>query len=153
MEWTPAAVVAVYAAVVSTVNAAWSIRTGLRDRAHVRLSVMLAAKLGDRSGKRRLMLTMTNTGRRLVTIGKWGGTYTRAAKDEGRDFFTVSAGLPKELKESEQHHEFTDQLAELAEHGLEALWVYDTAGRRWSVPKGQVKRVDREIRTFVSKSK
>lgn len=152
MEWTLTAGLALYAAVVSTVNAAWSIRAGLRDRAHVRLSVMLAQRLGDPSGKRRLMLTMTNVGRRTVTIGKWGGTYRRPRK-EGSDFFTLAAGLPRELKESEQHHEFTDELSELAQHGLKALWIYDTAGRRWSVPKRQVKRVEQEIRALVSKAK
>jgi hypothetical protein len=68
-------------------------------------------------------------------------------------FIALARGLPKELKESEQHHEHSDQdqFMELADKGIKEIWAYDTAGRKWTVPRRETQRIEREIVEFFAK--
>src|SRR5258706_9184095 len=99
-EWTPASVIALYAAIVSTITVAWNIRNALRDAPHVKLDLRFRRVVqNERTGEllavddvddlkgTHLALTITNTGRRPITVMQWGGTH-RKPQPGGRYFIS-----------------------------------------------------------------
>lgn len=72
-----AAIVATYAAIISTVKLGWDIYVGRRDQAHVRLKIRYAAVRGPlgASGAKEgtyFVWDISNEGRRPVTIASFG---------------------------------------------------------------------------------
>jgi len=153
MEWPTA--VAIYGAVVSTVTALWNIRAGLRDRGRLRVDIRFRKIVRDTTGQpfvvdaadlsgTQLVLTVTNTGRRSMTVTGWGGEYKRP-RPGGKYFVVVTRGMPKELRETEQHAEFTDDFAAVLEAGVKRMFVIDSADRHWTVPSKTLKAVGAEF--------
>jgi hypothetical protein len=73
-------------------------------------------------------------------------TYRHAVGGSGRKGFLVSARyLPKTLQEQEQHDEFFDFEPpfdqELANGQVKRLYIWDVAGREWSVPRRDLKKL------------
>ena len=152
MDWPTTTWIALYAAVVSTVTAAWNIRNGIRDRARlvfdlrfrkvVQGNYLIDAE--DLDGAV-LVLTITNAGRRPVTINTWGGEYRRTSGDQKPFFIVVPYQLPKKLDESQQVDEFARDFALTFSRGARQMFVTDSSGRRWPIPKSLVKRAARDF--------
>jgi hypothetical protein len=137
MEWPTA--VAIYAALIATLTAAWNIRNGLRDRGRLSLEVRFRKILMDAHGRpfavdvsdlkgTKLVLTITNTGRRPITITSWLGTYREPVGDN-RFFYIVPTGrMPLQLAETQQHDEIAVDFRGVFDQGFKEMFVIDTIG-------------------------
>ena len=140
--------IALYAACLSTIVAVWNIYVGRRDRACLRVRVILGRITPD--PKTLLILTMTNTGRRPLTVVGWYGTTTKTPKGGG--FVVATSGLPLELKESARHHEVCVEWRPVLQAGLTGMHVSDTTGRAWRVSRRNLKALRRQWEQKQSKT-
>ena len=149
MEWP--SVVAIYAAAVSSLTAAWNIRTGLRDRGRLKLELRLRKLVRGTDGipyvvdvsdldRTQLALTATNVGRRPLTLTGWTGQYCRPQAGNAY-FLVVTRTMPKELGEGQQCVEFCETFAAAFEAGVRRMFVTDSTGRQWPVSRRMLKAV------------
>lgn len=149
MEWS--SIVAIYAAAVSSLTAAWNVRTGLRDRGHLKLELRLRKLVLGMDGtpyvvdvndldRTQLALTATNVGRRPLTLTGWTGQYRRPQSGNAY-FFVVTRTMPKQLGEGQQCVEFLDAFAEAFEAGVLRMFVTDSTGHQWQVSRRMLKAV------------
>jgi hypothetical protein len=154
---------AVWGAILSSITFGWSLYRDLRDRAKIKISAELR-RIGRREGdgafftaapdlpihgaseKLFVVVSVVNVGRRTMRWKGLGGTYRHAVGGSGRKGFLVSARyLPKTLQEQEQHDEFFDFEPpfdqELANGQVKRLYIWDVAGREWSVPRRDLKKL------------
>jgi hypothetical protein len=130
---------AFYGTIVSTAALVWNIIRDSRDRSRVKLEAMIGKLYPDHTDRDYLVLTMTNVGRRPVQIKGWYGLRKRRSDDE-RGLIVVTQGLPRILNEAESHHEFCIDLT-LLNKDLQKLYVSDSAGREWKLPRKRMNRL------------
>jgi hypothetical protein len=152
---------AVWGAILSSITFGWSLYRDLRDRAKIMLSAELR-RLGRREGdgafftsapdlpvqgaseKLFVVVSVVNVGRRPMRWKGLGGKY-RHAVNEKKGFVVSAHHLPRSLEEQEQHDEFFefeppfDQ--DLANGQIKRLYIWDVAGREWSVPRSDLKKL------------
>ena len=162
------AVVAIYGAVVSTFAVAWNVYRDSHDRARLELSTMVGflTKGGNqqnivahafalekwpeqfKGSSPELFLTITNIGRRPVVVQGWAIQTDR--KKTGNDKFLYKLTvLPKALKEWESAVERTGDLSLLVD-GAKRIYAWDSAGKKWALPRRQLCRLQREIRSALA---
>jgi hypothetical protein len=153
VEWPTG--VAIYGAVVSTLTAIWNIRSGVRDRGHLKVDLRFRHIVQDTTGQpyavdatglngAQLVLTVTNTGRRPITVVSWKGEYKRELPG-GKYFVVITSHMPKELRETEQLVEATGNFAGALEAGVKTVFVMDSADRQWAVPRRTLKAIEAEF--------
>jgi hypothetical protein len=146
IEVTWAAIIAVYAAIVSTATLAWTVYNGLRDRAKVKVTAELRIILPDKADVLHLIVRMVNVGRRPIRLkGVYG---QRHGSDDGANllhFMVITRQLPKNLTEAEEVVEYTDGLHDLFDQGeLKRLYVSDSTGREWDASEACLEALHRE---------
>jgi hypothetical protein len=152
---------AVWGAILSSITFGWSLYRDLRDRAKIKISAELR-RIGQREGdgafftaapdlpvervgeKLFVVVSVVNVGRRPMRWKGLGGNYRHAVS--GRKGFLISARhLPRTLEEQEQHDEVFDFEQpfdqELANGRVKRLYIWDVAGREWTVPRRDLKKL------------
>lgn len=160
---------AVWGAILSSITFGWSLYRDLRDRAKIKLSAELRRIVQRADGafftsdpdlpiqgaseKLFIVVSVVNVGRRPMRWKGLGGKYRRAVN--GRDGFLISARyLPKNLQEQEQHDEFFDFEPpfdqDLASGQVKRLYIWDVAGRKWSVSRGDLKKLVADAKKYTT---
>lgn len=154
---------AVYAAILSTIGFAWNLYRDLLDRAKLQVSAKVRRIAVGTDGKsfavkpdlpvegasQQLFVVMTvvNVGRRPVLWEGWGGMYIKPVN--GRHLFSVvGRDLPKMLLEGERHSELTPVEDDLrpANDNLKSIFIWDASGRNWKLSRSQLKELKEEAR-------
>ena len=77
----------------------------------------------------------------------WGGTYKTPVN--GKDSFLVIArDLPKLLEEQAEHSEFSELSLDIGKGNIGRLRVWDSAGRKWYVPKKDMNQLRTDIEKY-----
>ncbi len=162
---------AVWGAILSSITFGWTLYRDLRDRAKLKIKAELR-RIGQREGdgafftsapdvpvqasqKLFVVVSVVNVGRRPLRWKGLGGTYRHAVS--GRKGFLISARyLPKSLQEQEQHDEFFDFEPpfdqELASGHVKRIYIWDVAGREWSVSRRDLKKLVADAKKYKSAS-
>jgi len=161
--------ISAYAAVVATGAAAWNIYVARRDRSHLSLDLRFRRYVQDsRSGEQieiaagsergflRLELTVSNTGRRPITVCSWEARSRRGAHrdlvidtdkhlvPESDRYSTFASGELIDLLD--KPHAQMSNVRDGLEAGFSAMWVTDSAGRKWKVPRKTLRRIEHEYK-------
>jgi len=161
MEWPGA--LTLYGACVGTLAAlaaGWSIWAIVRDRGYLKLELWLKRvavnshgeeieKPVDRLEGIQLHLRVLNTGRRPITVTAWRGVsrYARAS-DVVIPFHEVMCR--KLLNETEQFSVGSRDFVEAITSGLRRMYVIDSSGRRWKVPRKRLRAIEKRIKALHS---
>jgi hypothetical protein len=153
-------ILAIYAAIVSSILLGWNLYRELHNRARVKISISLMRietgidgrqiafafhlPTGNASADVHVVVKMTNVGRRPMLLQGWGGEWK--IPENGKDkFVVISQGLPRMLKGHESHQEFTPDLSIISPN-IKALFVWDSDGKNWYVS-------DKELRETVGQAR
>jgi hypothetical protein len=154
MEWP--AIFGAYGAVVATLTAAWSIRSGLRDRGRLKLELELKRFVQNAaSGEMiemsadsleglELHLIAVNVGRRSIAVAAWYGIPRRRSHGAG-DITFGEAMSRRPLNETEQCSMVSRNFVEAFTSGLHRMYVTDSSGRRWNVPRNCLRTTAKRI--------
>ena len=157
-------ILAIYAAILSSIAIGWNLYRELYDRAGVKISdslmrlatgadgrqVVVAPHLPseDASAAVHVVVKITNAGRRPVLLQGWGGEWK--IPENGKDkFVVISQGLPRMLKGHESHQEFTPDLSVVSPN-IKALYVWDSSGKNWYVSNSELQETVEQARKHVS---
>ena len=101
------------------------------------------------------MVSVVNVGRRPMRWKGLGGKYRRGGANGGKGLLVSARHLPHTLEEQEQHDEFFDFEEpfshELANGRVKRLFIWDVAGREWSVPRRDMKKLVAEAKKQIAK--
>ena len=97
----------------------------------------------DHTDRDYLFITITNVGKRPILIKSW--CLKRKGDGQKPYLFVVTRGLPRMLPEGEYHMEWTHETQQLTSD-VTGMFVVDSAGRRWKVPRKQVRQVISEAK-------
>lgn len=126
--------VSLYAAVVATATAGWNMFVSIRDRARLKIVLSMARFPESPERDRELLLTVTNVGRRPITVIAWGGEYTQQMADGRSEFYMRPRQMPRELREGERLSELVDP-RHVHEWPVRCLWVVDSSNRKWKLSR------------------
>jgi hypothetical protein len=157
-------ILAVYAAIVSSVALGWLLYRELHDRARVKISISLMRistgadgrqfavpphlPIEDATAAVHVVVKITNAGRKPVLLQGWGGEWK--IPEKGKDkFVVISQGLPRMLKGHESHQEFTPDLS-LVSANIKALFVWDSSGKNWYVSNKELRETVEQAGKLVS---
>lgn len=152
-------VLAIYAAIVSSICLGWLLYRELSDRARVKISVSLMRIATGADGRQfvaaphlpiedataavHVVVKITNAGGKPVLLQGWGGEWKIPENGKGK-FVVISQGLPRMLKGHESHQEFTPDLS-IVGPNIKSLFVWDSSGKNWYVS-------DKELREAVEQA-
>jgi len=159
------AITAIYGAIVSTFAVGWNIYRDSRDRARLELATMVGflTKGGNqqtivshafalekwpeqfKGSSPELFLTITNVGRRPVVVQGWAIQADRRITGNDNFLYKLTV-LPKALKEGEYAVERTSDLLLLV-NGAKKIYAWDSAGKKWALPRHKFRRLQQEIRS------
>lgn len=143
--------IAILGAVLGTASFLWNIYRAVSDKGRLRVACRIARFAivpitalpgGGRPTEPHLTYTITNVGRRSIFVSHFGGVY-----EDGKSFEVVPrAALPKELKPGETISERAeDPVKVLLRNGrAKFLGAWDTTGKVYKVPRGDLKRLEAE---------
>jgi hypothetical protein len=147
-------IIAIYAAILSSIGVGWNLYRELYDRARVKISISLMRIATGADGRHfavgphlptenisadlHVVVKITNVGQRPVLLQGWGGKWKDPEK--GKDtFVVVSQGLPRTLKGHESHQEFTPDLSVVSPN-IKTLFVCDSSGKNWYVSNKELRK-------------
>ena len=143
---------AIIGAIGSAVAITWNFTRTIQDRANLKVTAWIGKILPDYADRDYLFITIVNIGRRSVLVSGWGGMKKKHVKGK-RGFFITSHGLPRMLKEGEDHMEYTPHISEILSHDLEKICVKDSVGREWKVSRKNIKNLFKEVKKLKSANK
>ena len=159
MEWP--AVLGVYGAIVATLTAGWSIWSVYRDRGCLKLDLRLKRFVPDASYGDpiempvdslegcELHLAVVNVGRRPIRPATWRGTPRRRLR--GVVDITFSEAIcRKHLNETEHCTVVCRDFVGAFTSGLRRMYVTDSSGRRWNVPRNRLRAIAKRINALHS---
>ena len=137
MEWNIIAKIAVYGAVLSTVNLFWTIYRGLLDRSRIRVEVSQGLVANGTQHERdvQLLITVVNRGQRPVTLVN-GGIKLK----DGRDIVPTRGGFPIELGEGKAHRIYFPKHEITREFDPEYAWFRDATSKVYKSKKRELRR-------------
>jgi len=158
MEWP--AVLGVYGAIVATLTAGWSIWSVYRDRGRLKLDLFLKRFAENSYGEDierpvdslegcELHLTVVNVGRRPIRPATGHGTPRRRLRGAA-DITFSEAICRKPLNETEHCSVVYRDFVVAFTSGLRRMYVIDSSGRRWYVPRRQLRAITKEIEVLRS---
>jgi hypothetical protein len=157
-------ILAIYAAILSSIAIGWNLYRELHDRARVKISISLMRLATGTDGRQfavaphlpmehasadvHVVVKMTNAGRRPVLLQGWGGEFK--IPENGKDkFVVISQGLPRMLKGHESHQEFTPDLSVVSPN-IKVLFVWDSSGKNWYVSDQELQKTVEQAGQHVS---
>jgi len=154
MEWP--AIVGIYGAIAATLTAAWSIWSGLRDRGRLKLHLHLRRFVQNAGGGQiekpvdrlegiEVHLGVVNTGRRPITAVAWYGV--SRSRSIG-NILVRKVIRPQPLNETERLPMASRDFVEAFAAGLRRMYVVDSSGRRWYVPRNRLRAIAKSIKTL-----
>jgi len=154
MEWP--AVLGIYGAIVATLTAVWSISSVYRDRGCLKLELRLKRFAQDASGALiempvdslegcELHLPVVNVGRRPIAVIAWYGV--PRSRSIG-NILLRKVIRPQSLNETEQFSMVSRDFVEAFAAGLRRMYVVDSSGRRWYVPRNRLRAIAKSIKTL-----
>jgi len=158
MEWP--AVLGIYGAIAATLTAGWNIYSGFRDRGRLRLELRLKRFVQDAHGAliempvdslkgSELHLTVVNVGRRPITLDAWRGI--PCGRPRGTVDITLGEAIrQKPLNETEQCSAVCRNFVGAFTFGLRRMYVTDSSGRCWSVPRNRLRAIAKQIKSLQS---
>ena len=159
MEWP--AVLGIYGAIAATLTAGWNIWSGFRDRGRLKLELrlkrfVLDTRYGDPIEMPvdslegcELHLTVVNTGRRPIKPDAWRGIPRRRLRGAA-DIIFSEAICRKPLNETEHCSDVCRDFVGAFTSGLRRMYVSDSSGRRWNVPRNRLHAIAKRINTLHS---
>jgi len=158
MEWP--AVLGIYGAIVATLTAGWSIWSVYRDRGCLKLELRLKRfelnELGEHIEKPvdslkgcELHLGVVNVGRRPIKPDSWHGI-SRQRTHGAVDITFGREMCRRPLAETEQCAQVSRDFVEAFVSGLRRMYVVDSAGRQWYIPRNQVRATAKRIEVLHS---
>jgi hypothetical protein len=159
------AILAAYAAFVSTVAVGWQLYREFSDQTRIKISVSLVRLTTGSDGRQfslfppnenaddgaHVLIKITNAGRRPVMLQGWGGEW-KIPENGKNKFVVISQGLPRMLKGHESHQEFTPDLSVVSPN-IKALFVWDSTGKNWHVSNKKLQETVEQARQHVSAPK
>jgi|ERR1035437_6232216 hypothetical protein len=154
-------ILAIYAAIISSILLGWNLYRELHDRARVKISISLmrietgidgrqfafAFHLPTEDADVHVVVKITNAGRSPVMLQGWGGEWK--IPEKGKDkFVVISQGLPRILNGHESHQEFTPDLSVVSPN-IKALFAWDSSGRNWYVSDSELRKTVEQARKHV----
>jgi len=158
MEWP--AVLGIYGAIAATLTAAWNIWSGFRDRGRLKLELRLKRFVRNTIGEpiempvdslkgSELHLTVVNVGRRPIRPDTWHGI-PRQRPRGAVDITFGEAMCRRPLNETEQCSVVCRNFVGAFTSGLRRMYVTDSSGRRWSVPRNRLRAIAKRIKALHS---
>jgi len=158
MEWP--AVLGIYGAIAATLTAAWNIWSGLRDRGRLKLELQLRRferneigepieKLVDSLKGGELHLTVVNVGRRPIRPDAWRGIPRRRLRGAA-DIIFSEAICRKPVNEAEHCSYVCRDFVGAFTSDLRRVYVTDSSGRRWNVPRKNLRAIEKRIKALHS---
>lgn len=158
MEWP--AILGIYGAIAATLTAGWSIWSGFRDRGRLKLELQLKRfelndvresieKPVDSLEGCELHLTAVNTGRRPIKPDAWRGIPRRRLRGAA-DIIFSEAICRKPLNETEHCSDVCRDFVGAFTSGLRRMYVSDSSGRRWNVPRNRLRAIAKHIKALPS---
>ena len=136
-SWTLTDILAIWGATAATVALAWNIFRDRGDKAKLQVTACIGYLPADEVAC--VTMSMTNTGKRALTVVSWGGQFT---KSQPKRYFHVihdirlgGSELPKKLDCGEQANLITTNLDEIAIPTLDKMYVSDSTGKKWYISK------------------
>jgi len=158
---------AVYGALVSSCAVLWNIYRDFNDRAQIRLAAKIGYVRQDESGQELfvadswlqdrgirpeirpfLKITITNTGRRKLTVTGWGAELKRG--EQSPLLQVVPCHLPMELGEGQIAHEFTRDLTILG-NKTNRIFARDSTGKYWRATRRTMRAVRGEYQAYLER--
>ena len=98
----------------------------------------------------KLLLTITNAGRRHIFISRVGGKFVTPPKDKDKSHFSmVVEGLPRKLEPYEVYSTIgivsPILLSEIPQNNIKSIWVEDTSGKKWELSSTGWERLEETI--------
>ena len=149
MDGLITAILAVYAALLSTALGAWTIFRDVTDRGKLRLEGMVGDMVVAGVGvteTNMLILSITNVGRRPIMAKMVCG------KDGDQNFFVRFDELPRMVGPGE-YVTLTAQSLFILERGFTELYVVDSAGRQHKMTRATMKRLRENYREAMALAK
>lgn len=158
MEWP--AILGIYGAIAATLTAGWNIWSGLRDRGHLKLELQLRRfelneirepieKPVDSLKGGELHLTAVNVGRRPIRPDAWRGIPRRRLRGAA-DIISGEAMCRRPLNETEHCSVRCKDFVGAFTSGLRRMYVTDSSGRRWNVPRKNLRAIAKRIKALHS---
>lgn len=158
MEWP--AVLGIYGAIVATLTAVWSIWSVYRDRGYLKLKLQLRRfelnevrefieKPLDSLKGIELHLTMVNDGRRPIRPDSWHGIPQQQTHGAA-DITFSEAVCRKPLNETDCCSEVSRDFVGAFMSGLRRMYVTDSSGRHWKVPRRRLRTISKRIKALYS---
>ena len=142
----------IYACTVATTTLIWNILRGRQDSRNALLSAEIqSVRLTDKGpstimhslrnstiptledGEKLFKITCTNTGRRRLTLDRWG-LITPFQR-------TATAIVPLQTIEESESYSFEIRDFNILRGNVTGICVYDTHGKTWVLPEGQFKKM------------
>jgi hypothetical protein len=161
---TLTAFLAVWGAILSSITFGWTLYRDLRDRAKIKLTAEVR-RIGRRDADGKMfsiepsqdipgasdrlfvVVSVVNVGRRPMRWQGLGGHYKEPVG--GKSAFVVNARfLPQTLEEQQGHDEFTELDEQFLKDNIRKLTVWDVAGRKWNVPRHDMKQLITDARKY-----
>lgn len=166
LSWTKfslTTLLAVWGAILSSIVFGWNLYRDLLDRAKIKLSVEVrrigvredgkffsiepGLNIAGASEALFVVISVVNVGRRRMRWKGAGGHYKHPVN--GKSSFVLSARfLPKSLEEQEAHDEFTELTEEFINGNVKHLFIWDVAGRKWSVSRRDMKNLVADAKKY-----
>lgn len=133
---------AVWGAILSTIALIWNFIRDSGDRGQLKIDAMIGKMHPDHTDRDYLVITLTNVGKRPLLLKGWGAMKRKGTRAP-RGLLIVPEGLPRMLKESEYHIEWTPEL-KILDEDTERIYAWDSSGKEWALTRNQMKRLRRE---------
>ncbi len=134
---------AIWGAILSTVAVTWNIIRDRNDKGKIRLTGYIGKVIPGNPEERKLVVTITNIGRRPIRITGWGATKKKQAIDK-RCLFILGRHLPVTLKEGDEVVEINDDLTLLSED-IKTLYAIDSTSKMWKMKEKYFKGIVLEM--------
>jgi len=152
MAMTITQLTALYAALVSTATAAWTVYKDWNDVGRLKVTVGVRSLVGGGVIEDNLLVwSITNTGKRSVLLTHSAGTVERKpGEDETFTGFLVNdPALPKRLEPGDYHMSICREYAFNGK--ITRLYAVDSLNRNFNAPASDVAEVNAKLRELAAK--
>ncbi len=133
---------AVWGAILSTIALMWNLIRDSRDRGRLKIDAMIGKMYPDHTDRDYLVVTLTNVGKRPLLVKGWGAMKRKRAC-QPRGLLITPRGLPRMLRESEYHIEYSHDF-DILDEDIERIYAWDSSGKEWALSRRQLRGLREE---------